>query len=88
MAFLRYSSQPEAFRQTIEESAPQSVYIDEIQRLPKLLNTIQTMIDRDKKLKFYLTGSSARKLKRGEVNLLPGRLVNFFNCPPTLRRLK
>ena len=81
LEFLKYSSRPEAFRQTIENNKPRSVYVDEIQRLPKLLNTIQAIIDHDKKIKFFLTGSSARKLRRGEVNLIPGRLVNFFLGP-------
>jgi len=77
LEFLKYSSQPGAFRETIEENSYKTIYIDEIQRLPKLLNTIQSIVDKNKNLKFYLTGSSARKLRRGEANLLPGRVLNF-----------
>ncbi len=77
LEFLKYSSQPGAFRETIEENTYQTIYVDEIQRLPKLLNTIQSIVDKNKNLKFYLTGSSARKLRRGEANLLPGRVLNF-----------
>ncbi len=77
MEYLTYSGKPEAFREKIEQSEAEIIYIDEIQRLPKLLNTIQALIDKNKNLKFYLTGSSARKLKRGEANLLPGRVVNY-----------
>jgi predicted AAA+ superfamily ATPase len=51
------------------------VFIDEIQRLPSLLNTIQALIDAGHQHRFLLTGSSARKLKRGGANLLPGRVV-------------
>jgi uncharacterized protein len=40
-------------------------------------NTVQALVDKKKNLKFYLTGSSARKLKRGGANLLPGRVLNF-----------
>jgi predicted AAA+ superfamily ATPase len=58
-----------------------TVFVDEVQRLPSLLNTIQALLDETKAegrpLKFYLTGSSARKLKRGQANLLPGRVLNF-----------
>lgn len=53
------------------------IFIDEVQRIPSLLNTVQALIDRDKTLRFYLTGSSARKLKRGQANLLPGRVLTY-----------
>lgn len=48
------------------------IVIDEVQRIPKLLNIVHRMIEK-KKQKFALTGSSARKLKRGSANLLAGR---------------
>ncbi len=60
----------------IEEHCKQKKYdwivIDEIQRLPKLLNLVHRMIEKYDQ-KFALTGSSARKLKRGAANLLAGR---------------
>lgn len=87
MEFLNYSSNPELLKEIIAENNPTSIFIDEIQRLPKLLNTIQTIVDKNKKIKFYLTGSSARKLKRGEANLLPGRMINFFLGPLVAREL-
>ncbi|MCU7837352.1 MAG: AAA family ATPase [gamma proteobacterium symbiont of Taylorina sp.] len=59
------------------------VLIDEIQRIPSMLNTVQSLIDNNKKLKFLLTGSSARKLKRGQANLLPGRVLLEY-MPPLL----
>ena len=48
------------------------VVIDEIQRLPHLLNQVHRLIE-EKGVRFLLTGSSARKLRRGGVNLLGGR---------------
>ena len=48
------------------------VVIDEIQRLPELLNEVQRLIEQ-RRIHFLLTGSSARKLRRGGVNLLGGR---------------
>src|SRR3989449_5840348 len=48
------------------------VVIDEIQRLPELLNEVQRLIE-ERGIRFILTGSSARKLRRGGVNLLGGR---------------
>lgn len=48
------------------------VIVDEVQRVPALLNHIHKLIE-TKKIKFALTGSSARKLKRESANLLAGR---------------
>ncbi|MGK5088845.1 AAA family ATPase [Bdellovibrionota bacterium FG-2] len=81
LEFLTYSSQPGELAKRIELEAAQTVFIDEVQRLPRILNTVQALLDRNKKLKFYLTGSSARKLKRSEANLLPGRVLNFKMGP-------
>ncbi len=50
------------------------VFVDEIQRLPNLLNEVHRFIE-EKKLKFILTGSSARKLKKTGINLLAGRAL-------------
>lgn len=75
--FLLHSTQPDELKKMIDLGAAKSIFIDEVQRLPRVLNTIQALIDKNKSLKFYLTGSSARKLKRGGANLLPGRVLNF-----------
>lgn len=59
------------------------VIIDEIQKVPKILDPIQSLID-NHKATFILTGSSARKLRRqSEVNLLPGRVVSLHMDPFT-----
>ena len=50
------------------------VFVDEIQRLPNLLNEVHRFIE-EKNLHFILTGSSARKLKKAGVNLLGGRAL-------------
>lgn len=50
------------------------VFVDEIQRLPGLLNDVHRLIE-EKGLRFILTGSSARKLRQGGVNLLAGRAL-------------
>ena len=70
--FRELSARPELLRQTL---SPQQeiVVVDEIQKLPSLLDEIQILIDRNRKLRVLLTGSSARKLKRGAANLLGGR---------------
>lgn len=49
------------------------IIIDEIQKIPQLLDEVHNQIEENKKLRFILTGSSARKLKRMGANLLGGR---------------
>ncbi len=62
--------------------AAATVCIDEVQRLPSLLNTIQVLLDRPAaRWRFLLTGSSARKLRRGQANLLPGRVDTYHLGP-------
>src|SRR5690349_1817348 len=53
-------------------SQTRHVIIDEVQKLPKLLDVVHDLIETTK-IKFILTGSSARKLKYGGANLLAGR---------------
>jgi predicted AAA+ superfamily ATPase len=61
---------------------PQSIFLDEVQRLPSLLNTVQALLDSaPQRFKFLLTGSSARKLRRGQANLLPGRIFTYHLGP-------
>lgn len=50
---------------------PSFVVIDEVQRVPSLLNEVHSLIE-ERQQKFALTGSSARKLRRGAANLLAG----------------
>jgi predicted AAA+ superfamily ATPase len=73
--FVRYLSDPGLIKKTAH--GHRKIFVDEVQRIPSILNTIQTLIDKNKSLQFYLTGSSARKLKRGQANLLPGRILSF-----------
>ena len=60
------------------DGAPQSdpIIIDEIQKLPMLLDEVHWLIENEK-LRFILCGSSARKLRRGHANLLGGRAVRY-----------
>jgi predicted AAA+ superfamily ATPase len=66
------SARPETIRQTLRPS-DQLIIIDEIQKLPELMDEVHLLIERNKQLRFILTGSSARTLKKGGVNLLAGR---------------
>jgi predicted AAA+ superfamily ATPase len=62
------------------------VVIDEIQRLPELLNEVHRLIE-SRGLRFLLTGSSARKLRRGGINLLGGRARTKYLHPLTYTEL-
>ncbi|MFT3741673.1 MAG: DUF4143 domain-containing protein [Gammaproteobacteria bacterium] len=62
------------------EQLHQPVVIDEVQKIPVLLNEIHWLIE-NKKIGFILCGSSARKLKRGAANLLGGRAWSFNFYP-------
>lgn len=84
---IDFAGQPSSLPDLLERTGARSIFIDEVQRLPSILNTVQALIDSDKKLKFYLTGSSARKLKRGGANLLPGRVINHSLGPVVAREL-
>ena len=62
------------------------VVIDGIQRLPELLNEVHRLIEA-RRIRFLLTGSSARKLRRGGVNLLGGRARTRYLHPLTRHEL-
>jgi predicted AAA+ superfamily ATPase len=58
------------------------VFVDEAQKIPALFDAAQVLID-EKKASFFFTGSSARKLRRKGINLLPGR-IRIFTLDPLL----
>lgn len=68
------AARPERLRERVAASpGVQQVVIDEVQKLPELLDVVHWMIEEKSGVQFVLTGSSARKLRRGGVNLLGGR---------------
>ena len=82
---LRLMREPGAFRREIE-ALPKGawVVIDEVQKLPSLLNEVHDALTAEpKRWNFALSGSSARRLRRAEVNLLGGRVVMRQMLPLT-----
>ncbi|MBI4369880.1 MAG: ATP-binding protein [Elusimicrobia bacterium] len=88
---IRLARSPATFRQEVmarvKGNAPKGVIVDEIQRVPALINEVQSLIDfglsAKIKTRFLLTGSSARKLRKNTGNLLPGRIL-FRHLAPLL----
>ncbi|MDA8562122.1 AAA family ATPase [Gammaproteobacteria bacterium] len=82
----RYEQNTALLESELEEkikqyTKPPVVFIDEVQKIPRVMDVAQHLID-DKLAQFILTGSSARKLKTGkDLNLLPGRVVSLTMTP-------
>lgn len=85
MEHLRLMRDPSLLRKEVEALKKGSwIVVDEVQRLPALLNEIHSLIfDYGSDYRFALTGSSARKLKREQANLLAGRAINRSFFPLT-----
>jgi len=75
-AFRQYSAMPERLTDLIEGNPDRSiVIIDEVQKVPALLDVVHQLIEKKKNVTFILTGSSSRKLKRTGIDLLAGRAL-------------
>lgn len=80
--FRFFSAGPEKLRLILAEHSNQKVVvIDEVQKVPDLLNVVHSLIEEKQGYQFILTGSSARKLKKEGVNLLGGRAL-LRHMPP------
>tara|TARA_B100000989_G_scaffold236433_2_gene183254 strand:- start:5122 stop:6312 length:1191 start_codon:yes stop_codon:yes gene_type:complete len=78
----RFASDPNALAQIVLNLPAEIIYIviDEVQKVPKLLDVVQSLMRQCDKF-FIMTGSSARKLKRGGANLLAGRAFVYHLFP-------
>ncbi len=73
---------PQRLENLIPKNFKDWIIIDEVQRIPELLNEIHRLIEKYR-YRFILTGSSARKLRRKGVNLLAGRALGYRMYPLT-----
>lgn len=78
---------PQRLENLIPKNFSDWVILDEVQRVPELLNEVHRLIEKYK-YKFILTGSSARKLRRKGYNLLAGRALRYAMHPLTVAELK
>ena len=87
--FRRYSARPEALREelaALSATAGLQVVIDEVQKVPSLLDEVHWLIE-NRGIHFALCGSSARKVRRGSANLLGGRAFRYELFGLTAREL-
>jgi len=81
------SSKPQLLEQQIPPNFKNWIVIDEIQKIPNLLDLVHKLIE-EKNYKFILTSSSARKLRKLGTNLLAGRAHTYHLYPLTYQELK
>lgn len=70
--FRTYSAFPETLLETVNAIKPKRVIIDEVQKVPGILDVVHKIME-ERKIHFILTGSSPRKLKKSGADLLGGR---------------
>lgn len=85
--YLELLANPSKLENLIEPNFNDWIIIDEVQKIPALLNEVHRLIE-EKKYKFILTGSSARSLRKKGVNLLAGRALNYKMHPLIYQELK
>lgn len=74
--FRLYASKPERLKELVNGNPDKNqIFIDEVQKVPMLLNVVHALIEERKNLQFILTGSSARKIRRTGIDLLGGRAL-------------
>lgn len=78
--YATLQAKPSRLEKLIPPNYTNWIIIDEVQKIPKLLNEVHRLIEH-KKFRFILTGSSARSLRKKGVNLLAGRALRYFMHP-------
>ncbi len=78
--YATLQAKPSRLEKLIPTNYKNWIIIDEVQKIPRLLNEVHRLIEH-KKYRFILTGSSARSLRKKGVNLLAGRALRYFMHP-------
>ncbi len=84
--FRTFSAFPEILLRTIDAKKPVQVIIDEVQKVPQILEVVHKVME-ESSIRFILTGSGARKLKRSGADLLGGRALYYRMHPFTAGEL-
>ena len=85
--FRTYSAFPETLLKTVNAIKPNRVIIDEVQKVPGILDVVHKIME-ERKIHFILTGSGARKLKKTGADLLGGRALYLDKEVPSILNLK
>jgi len=89
--YLEFSKRPALLREELLTKSPdilkKPIILDEVQKIPKILDEVHGLIE-NHSLQFILCGSSARKLKRGQANLLGGRAWRYELFPLVYPEIK
>lgn len=87
--FRNYTAYPERLREVVHANkGKKTVIVDEVQKVPQLLEVVHSLIEEKQGIQFILTGSSARKLRKAGVNLLAGRALMKHMHPFIATELK
>ncbi len=84
--YSRLRAKPSRLEALIPSNYDDWIIIDEVQKIPQLLNEVHRLIEH-KKFRFILTGSSARSLRKKGVNLLAGRALRYFMHPLIIQEM-
>ena len=84
--FNTLSSNPGRLEGLIPPGYKDWIIIDEVQKVPELLNEVHRLIE-GRKFRFLLTGSSARKLRKKGTNLLAGRALTYYMHPLVIQEM-
>lgn len=88
--FFTLTKNPSILREWLlakdENTLKEPIILDEVQKIPQILDEVHWLIE-NKNLRFVLCGSSARKLKRGQANLLGGRAWRYEMLPLVSREI-
>ena len=89
--FVEFSKRPALLREQLlarnEDELKFPVILDEVQKVPRILDEVHWLIE-NRGISFILCGSSARKLKRGQANLLGGRAWRYEMFPFVSKEIK
>ena len=85
--FLSLSQRPSSLRQILEAQSSKTVVVDEVQKIPNLMDEIHWLIE-NRRYQFIMCGSSARKIRREKSGLLGGRAWRFELYPLVTKELK
>jgi uncharacterized protein len=77
----RFGRHPDELSLVLAQGRYRRVVVDEVQKAPKILDVVHREMEKRKGVQFILTGSSARKFKRGAANLLAGRAFTYYLYP-------